>query len=124
MVPKLEDLKYDFMPKEKNKVYHIVSLEWFKSWKTYVGIGDETPKPEDGPQQNTLQQNFKNLSKNQKKKNKKKEQEFTVKGSIHPGQINCSDQLIKLCIENDSSYSKFLPFNDDIFSNMNLQPAS
>ena len=49
MLTRLDELKYDFMPKEKNKVYHVVSAEWFKQWKTYVGLNDETPKPEDGP---------------------------------------------------------------------------
>jgi hypothetical protein len=71
-----------------------------------------------------LQQGFKNLSKNQKKKAKKKELDFVIKGAINPGHINGFGQLVKLCIENDSSYSKFLPFNDDIFSNMNLLPAT
>ena len=49
MAERLDELKYDFMPKEKNKVYHVVSTEWFKQWKTYVGLSEETPKPEDGP---------------------------------------------------------------------------
>lgn len=41
--PKLEDMQYDFMPKQKNQVYHVVSAEWFKAWKSYVGIDQETP---------------------------------------------------------------------------------
>lgn len=49
MAERLDELKYDFMPNEKNKVYHVVSTEWFKQWKTYVGLSEETPKPEDGP---------------------------------------------------------------------------
>lgn len=64
MVQKLDEMQFDFMPKQKNKVYHVVSNEWFKAWKAYVGLNEETPKPEDGPEQNSLQQGFKNLSKN------------------------------------------------------------
>lgn len=50
MVPKLEEMQFEFMPKEKNKVYHVVSNEWFKAWKRYVGLNEETPTPEDGPE--------------------------------------------------------------------------
>jgi hypothetical protein len=34
----MEDFKYDFLPKKRNIVYHIVSAEWFKVWQRYVGI--------------------------------------------------------------------------------------
>ena len=48
MEPRLEELKFDFMPKSKNKVYHIVSAEWFTAWKKYVGLVKQE-LPEDGP---------------------------------------------------------------------------
>ena len=48
MEPRLEELKFDFMPKSKNKVYHIVSAEWFTAWKKYVGL-EKQELPEDGP---------------------------------------------------------------------------
>jgi hypothetical protein len=75
----------------------VVSAEWFKTWKAYVGINDEQT-PENGPEQKTLQQDFKNLSKNQKKKAKKIE--FEIK-NLHPGPINNIEQVKHLCIEND-----------------------
>ena len=36
MREKLEDFKFDGMPKDKNQLYHIVSKEWFEDWKNYV----------------------------------------------------------------------------------------
>lgn len=52
---KLEDLKFDGMPKEKNKLYHIVSKEWFEDWKLYVQMptGEsqaEEKEPQKAPQ--------------------------------------------------------------------------
>jgi hypothetical protein len=43
MTPLLEDMKYDFMPKTKNKIYHVVSAEWFKQWRKYVGLDKSDP---------------------------------------------------------------------------------
>lgn len=42
---RLEDFEFDFMPKESNIVYHVVSMEWFKQWQRYVGIEAETKTP-------------------------------------------------------------------------------
>lgn len=43
---------------------------------------------------------------------------------MYPGPINSQEQLRKLTIHNDSSFSDFLPFQDDTYDNMYLQPSS
>jgi hypothetical protein len=42
---RLDAFDFDFMPKESNLVYHVISMEWFKQWQTYVGIAIETKTP-------------------------------------------------------------------------------
>jgi hypothetical protein len=72
----LEDFKFDFMPRKRNVVYHVVSTDWFKAWQTYVGITadekiedqemqSETKVQEDAvvTEQQQVKATFKNLNK-------------------------------------------------------------
>jgi len=32
----------DLMPKEYGQVYHVITMEWWQAWQTYVGYYDES----------------------------------------------------------------------------------
>lgn len=42
MEERLAEMQFDFMPKQENQLYHVVSAEWFANWKAYVGIVEES----------------------------------------------------------------------------------
>jgi hypothetical protein len=91
MEERLSDFDFDFLPKESNRVYHVVSMDWFKSWKRYVGLEQVQEKPEESKME--AREQFRNLNKTlSKPRNTSKGSSIDdTQDSTHqayPGEIN------------------------------------